>query len=161
MGNAKRGLRGMGIPFVTMSLRTGQMAATHLAMGAALAPLRREGILLLGSGLPSFHNFHVMMSKSRPVRDDAIEKCLSFDAWLLETMKCEATERWRRLCSWEGAPGARTCHPAGEAEHFMPTLVLAGAAQSLQGRAVDDASHKLILPKLSQEFVFRHFEFGL
>jgi len=157
--DAERGFRHLGIPHVTISLRTGQQAAQHLAMGAAIAPLRHEGVLLLGSGLPSFHNFHVLLSKSESLRRDAIDKNSRFDAWLLETMSSDAQERWRRLCSWEAAPGAVTCHPAGEAEHFMPTLVIVGASQELPGRPVDDASHSLILPKMSQEFALRHFEF--
>jgi len=157
--DAQRGLRHLSIPFVTISLRTGQRAEEHLAMGAALAPLRQEGVLLLGSGLPSFHNFHVLFSNSESLKRDATEKSKSFDAWLLEVMECGAEERWRRLCSWEDAPGAKTCHPAGEADHFMPTLVMVGASQNLRGRAVDDASHKLIVPKMSRYLALRHFEF--
>lgn len=157
--DAKRALRHHGIPFVTMSLKTGQNAAEHLAMGVALAPLRREGVLLLGSGVPSFHNFHVMFSKSQTVRSDAAENCSRFDAWLLDAVKSEPEDRWQRLCSWKRAPGAATCHPNGEAEHFMPTLVIVGAAQNSQGRPVGDSSHSAILPKLSKEFSFRHIDF--
>jgi aromatic ring-opening dioxygenase catalytic subunit (LigB family) len=157
--DAKRALHRLALPFVTMSLKTGQRAAEHLAIGAGLSPLREAGILLLGSGVPSFHNFHVMFSKSQSFRSLAAEKNRQFDEWLSETMSSNFEERRRRLCSWEKAPGAMSCHPIGEAEHFMPTLVIVGAALNSQGRPVGDASHKLILPKLSKEFEFRHFEF--
>jgi aromatic ring-opening dioxygenase catalytic subunit (LigB family) len=157
--DAARALHRLGLPIVTVSLTTGQNAAEHLAMGSALAPLRAEGVLLLGSGLPSFHNFHVMFSQSQCERRDAVEQSLLFDAWLLETMKSEPSTRHDRLCSWDKAPGARLCHPPGEAEHFMPTLVIAGAAQNLPGHPVGDESHGRIVPMLAHEFVFRHFEF--
>lgn len=157
--DAKRAFHQLGLPFVTISLRTGQDATEHLAMGAALAPLRGEGVLLLGSGVPTFHNFHVMFSHSQSEKDDAAEKCSRFDAWLVAAMESEPDERCQRLLSWEQAPGATVMHPEGEAEHFMPTLVIVGAAQNAQGRSVGDSSHKLILPKLSQKFAFRHFDF--
>lgn len=157
--DAKRGLNGFGVPIVTVSLRSGQNAADHLAMGAALAPLRREGILLLGSGLPSFHNFHFMMSNDKSFRAGIIQEAIQFDRWLLETMSCEPQERWNRLSAWEQAPGAYACHPFGEVEHFLPTLVLAGASQDSQCRPVGKASHKEILPKLSMEIPLHHFDF--
>lgn len=157
--DAAQALHHLGLPVVTVSLTTGQNAAEHLAMGSALAPLRAEGVLLLGSGLPSFHNFHVMFSKSQSKRRDAVEQSLLFDAWLLETMKSEPSTRHDRLCSWDKAPGARVCHPPGEAEHFMPTLVIAGAAQNLPGYPIGDESHGRIVPMLAQDFPLRHFDF--
>lgn len=157
--DAKRGLSSLDLPFVTVSLRAGQNAADHLSMGAALAPLRQGDVLLLGSGLPSFHNFHFMFSKDASFRHSVIAEAKLFDTWLLETMNCEPQERWNRLSLWESAPGASSCHPPGEVEHFLPTLVLAGASQDSQCHLVDEASHKEILPKLSQQMPLHHFDF--
>lgn len=141
-----------GLPMVTISLRTGQNAAEHLAMGVALAPLRFEGVLLLGSGEPSFHNFEYIFTKSDAKLAEGITQSLSFDKWLVKALGSESTDRSDMLHKWEAAPGARVCHPAGEAEHFMPTLVIAGAAQDSPGQPIGDPTH-------SDWEIVRHFDF--
>lgn len=156
--DARRALQQPGLPFVTISLRAGQNAAEHLAMGIALAPLRHEGVLLLGSGVPSFHNFDVLFSRSQAKQADGIKHSFSFDAWLLKALESRASERLGRLLEWESARGARVCHSEGAAEHFMPTLVIAGAAQDLPGRPIGASSHKRIIGH-SPAFACRHFEF--
>jgi len=156
--DARRAFGQQGLPLVTMSLRAGQNAADHLAMGLALAPLRQEGILLLGSGVPVFHNFSILFSSSRATQADGLKQSLCFDDWLLKTLKTEVNERNRMLLEWESAPGAKVCHPAGASEHFMPTLVIAGAAQASRGRPTFDSSHEKIIGR-APRFAVRHFEF--
>lgn len=106
------------VPIIQLSLRHGLDPAEHLALGRALAPLRDEDVLLIGSGVPSFHNMRA--------RDKGLES-KAFDGWLTETMvSVSPAERIDRLLDWEAAPFARVNHP--REEHFMPGLVIAGAA---------------------------------
>jgi len=156
--DARRGFQQTNLPFVTMSLRAGQSAAEHLAMGIALAPLRYEGILLLGSGLCVFHNFDILFSRSQDKVADGVKQSFDFDAWLRQTLNSENAERLDKLLGWESAPGGRVCHPAGAAEHFMPTLVIAGAAQDCPGRPIGESSHKGICGR-TPRFACRHFDF--
>lgn len=107
------------IPVVQLSLHPSLDPAYHLAVGQALAPLRDEGVLLLGSGM-SYHN--------RPgFGPDAQQLARAFDAWLTDAV-CARTgdERAAQLARWAQAPGARQAHP--REEHLLPLMVMAGAA---------------------------------
>ena len=63
------------VPVVQLSLKKGLDPAAHLALGRALAPLRDENVLIVGSGL-SYHNLRQFFSPRgwAPSRE--------FDAWL-------------------------------------------------------------------------------
>ncbi|HVO48841.1 MAG TPA: class III extradiol ring-cleavage dioxygenase [Steroidobacteraceae bacterium] len=114
------------IPLLMMSLAEDLDPARHLAVGAALAGLRAEGVLIIGSG-SSFHNM-------RTIFDGAIHESVQFDDWLHETLADVApAERTARLIDWSRAPGARACHP--RAEHLLPLMVAVGAAGQDAGRA--------------------------
>jgi aromatic ring-opening dioxygenase catalytic subunit (LigB family) len=108
------------VPTVQLSLREGLDPAQHLAMGRALAPLRDEGVLIVGSGM-SYHNMRGFSGGS-----GAREASVSFDTWLGEAVAQEPEERVRRLVAWAQAPAARQVHP--REEHLLPLMVVAGAA---------------------------------
>ena len=113
------------IPTVQLSLRDDFDPAAHLEMGRALAPLRDEGVLIVGSGM-TFHDLRSLGTLG------AYQASVRFDAWLQETMAAPAPERDRRLAAWASAPSAREAHP--RAEHFLPLLVAAGAASGDDAR---------------------------
>jgi aromatic ring-opening dioxygenase catalytic subunit (LigB family) len=107
------------MPIVQLSLKQGYDPEEHFQVGQALAPLREEGILIVGSGL-SYHN----LSRFGPAGTAASE---AFDGWLRDTlMDNDADTRWDRLLHWERAPSARAAHP--REDHLIPLMVALGAA---------------------------------
>jgi len=108
-------------PTIQLSLKAGLDPAEHLAMGRALAPLRDEGVLIVGSG-NSWHNLRALFGGDS--RHDAISA--EFDAWLTAAVTARAVERDALLADWARAPGARASHP--REEHLIPLMVAAGAA---------------------------------
>ncbi len=113
------------IPTIQLSIKHNYDPAEHLAMGRALAPLRDEGVLILGSGM-SFHSFRSW--RMGTARQDS----QAFDTWLQESVTAQAELRVKRLTAWESAPGARVAHP--QEDHLVPLMVVAGAAGDDVGR---------------------------
>lgn len=109
------------VPVVQLSLLHSLDADKHLALGQALAPLREEGVLIVGSGL-SFH------------AKGTVEHSLAFDDWLTETLVNTPTaEARQRLAHWVNAPAARECHQ--REEHLLPVHVCFGAASAAKQTA--------------------------
>ncbi len=106
------------IPVVQLSLKSGLDPAEHLAMGKALAPLRDEGVFIVGGGM-TFHNLRAFSAASAT-------PAAAFDAWLRGAMTLEEAARHRALCNLAKAPAARDAHP--REEHLLPLMVVAGAA---------------------------------
>jgi aromatic ring-opening dioxygenase catalytic subunit (LigB family) len=106
------------VPTIQLSLKKGLDPAEHIAMGRALAPLRDEGVLIIGSGM-SYHNLRALNPSGRAPAE-------AFDAWLVESVTSAAPVRSERLTAWERAPAARAAHP--REEHLLPLMVIAGAA---------------------------------
>jgi aromatic ring-opening dioxygenase catalytic subunit (LigB family) len=112
------------MPVVQLSLKRGLDPAQHLALGRALAPLRDEGVLIVGSGF-SFHNL-------RMYGPAAAVPSAQFDAWLQEAVvEGPVARRSEKLNAWETAPSARLAHP--REEHLIPLMVSAGAAEQEAG----------------------------
>jgi aromatic ring-opening dioxygenase catalytic subunit (LigB family) len=112
------------IPTIQLSLKSGLDPAEHLAIGRALAPLRDEGVLLVGSGM-SYHNLRRFGSTEARGHADA------FDAWLQRISVADPAQRDGELEQWAKAPSARQAHP--REEHLLPLMVVAGAAGTDRG----------------------------
>ncbi|MGH8864745.1 MAG: DODA-type extradiol aromatic ring-opening family dioxygenase [Burkholderiales bacterium] len=121
------------VPVVQLSLRVGLDPAEHLAAGAALQPLRNEGVLIIGSGM-SYHNMSRLMGNLRSGGTDIDPDSERFDAWLGETVVLPRAERERRLARWAEAPGGQASHP--REEHLLPLHVVAGAGGEDSGERV-------------------------
>jgi len=113
------------VPTVQLSLRRGLDPAEHLAIGRALAPLRDEGIFIVGSGM-SYHNLRAFFGGGGATAAE------TFDAWLGETIAQPPAARAQRLTRWSEAPAARAAHP--REEHLLPLMVVVGAAGEEPGR---------------------------
>jgi aromatic ring-opening dioxygenase catalytic subunit (LigB family) len=112
------------MPVVSLSLNANYDPAMHLALGHALAPLRKEGVLIVGSGL-SYHNLRAFGSAGA----DAISK--NFNRWLNDAL-ADPANREKKLLEWEKAPDARLAHP--QEDHLLPGFVAAGAAAREPGK---------------------------
>lgn len=112
------------IPVVPLSLKSDLDPAEHLAAGRALAALRDEGILILGSGM-SYHN---MRGYRTPA---AVKPSAVFDQWLTAAVEAEPEQRRAALSRWSQAPAARESHP--REEHLLPLMIAAGAGAESAG----------------------------
>jgi aromatic ring-opening dioxygenase catalytic subunit (LigB family) len=117
------------VPVVEMSVDAGLDPALHLAAGRALARLRDDGVVIIGSGM-SFHN---MRGYGDPRFTDP---SIAFDSWLTATATAEAATRNAHLTDWAHAPAARASHP--REEHLIPLMVAAGAADGPGTRIFND-----------------------
>jgi aromatic ring-opening dioxygenase catalytic subunit (LigB family) len=111
------------IPVVQLSLRHDLDPEAHLAAGRALAPLRDEGVLILGSGM-SWHNM-------RGFSPAFTAKSEAFDAWLSQAL-ADPERRDEAIRRWREGPYALEAHP--REEHLVPLFVAAGAAEGEPGR---------------------------
>ncbi len=107
------------VPVAQIALQEGE-PATLARMGAALAPLRDEGVLLVASG----GIVHNLMRVRLGVPEDPPEAwAVRFDAWCAEriaALDLDGLLRWR-----EDAPDAALAHPTPE--HLAPLFVALGA----------------------------------
>ena len=115
------------VPVLQVALKEGLDPAIHIALGRALAPLRNEGVLIIGSGL-SYHNLRAMGPAGAA-------PSTAFDAWLQKVLiHSSPAQREEQLLAWEKAPAARMSHP--REEHLLPLMVAVGAAEFEQATCV-------------------------
>jgi aromatic ring-opening dioxygenase catalytic subunit (LigB family) len=117
------------IPTLQLSIYPNMDPAAHLALGRALAPLRDEGVLIVGSGM-SFHNLNAFFSRTAA----ALEPSRGFDGWLERAVCGDPNARGEALRAWAKAPAARYSHP--REDHLLPLMVAAGAAEGEPARRI-------------------------
>jgi 4,5-DOPA dioxygenase extradiol len=117
------------IPVAQISIQPSLDAEHHLQLGAALAPLAHEGVLVLGSGHLT-HNLGEWIADARRRGSMSIDErepepyVGEFRDWVDTTLRSDdrlALARWSQL-----APHAARAHPTPE--HFLPLMVAVGAA---------------------------------
>ncbi len=109
------------VPVLELSIKSSYDVGEHLAVGRALAPLRHEGVLIIGSG-SSFHNL-------RPIDPRlAARTARQWDDWLTAAVTGAPEQRSALLQQWRRAPGAGLAHP--REDHLLPLMVAAAAAET-------------------------------
>jgi len=115
------------VPVLQMSMPTHDPDAL-MNLGRRLAPLRAEGVLVIGSGFMT----HGLPFITREIVDGAIPAwSKDFDAWA-----ADALERGdvAELASYASrAPGLPFAHPTPD--HFLPIFITLGAADNPESRA--------------------------
>ena len=109
------------IPVVQLSIQPHLGTGHHLAMGRALAPLREEGVLIIGSGSMT-HDLSEF--RGHGPNDPAPDWVNSFANWTHKSLMTGVTDdllNYRHL-----APFATKNHPTEE--HFLPLYSALGAA---------------------------------
>lgn len=109
------------MPIVQLSIDRRYDPDLHVQVGRLLAPLRDEGVLIIGSGL-TYHNLSEIRGGGQ-----GQEASRAFDAWLQDTMAASPADRLERLRHWETAPMARAAHP--HEDHLIPLMSVVGAAE--------------------------------
>jgi len=100
-----------------VSLKNSLNIAEHLCLGEVLQPLRREGVLIIGSGSTT-HRFDVSDSDRR-----------SFMEWFHDVMTSKTVSPEKRkqlLLDSRTEPKFAAGH--GRIEHFLPSVVACAAA---------------------------------
>ncbi|TYQ28698.1 dioxygenase [Pseudanabaena sp. UWO311] len=109
------------VPILQLSIRADYDPAAHIAVGRAIAPLRNEGVLIIGSGL-TYHNLSLMIGQQAKASSHL------FDEWLTNVVcGSKSDERNYHLVNWSQAPSARIAHP--REDHLVPLFVAVGAAE--------------------------------
>ena len=133
------------IPVVQLAINATKPFEYHFELGARLAPLRHDGVLVIGSG-NVVHNLGLMDPRQH---DSGTDWAHRFD----EDARADHDVGSRRR-SRGGAPRATSPWPCPTPDHFIPLLYLAGLADAAGDRcrgagrgvrvriAVDDLVHR-------------------
>jgi 4,5-DOPA dioxygenase extradiol len=112
------------VPVLPLAWVPSQSPAQLFALGQALAPLAREGVLVLGSGSIT-HNLRRVFAGGMDARAEQpeIAESAAFCSWMNERGQ---TRDWDTLFAYrQRAPHAVDMHPTDE--HLLPWYIAAGA----------------------------------
>lgn len=119
------------IPVVQVSVQPALGTRHHLALGRALAPLRDEDILVVGSG----HLTHNLRDRDRRDNAPPLPYAAEFQQWVFERITRGETEA---LLDYRSrSPHGVRAHPTDE--HFLPLFVALGAAADGRAERIFDA----------------------
>ncbi|SFO90803.1 Aromatic ring-opening dioxygenase, catalytic subunit, LigB family [Variovorax sp. OK605] len=114
-------LPGASVPVFQLSLPIELRPADALALGSALAPLREQGVLVVGSGSLT-HNLYEFRQSETEAPEDYVRE---FVQW---ARRAAIEHDVSALVDFRGAPHGRRAHPSDE--HYLPLLVAAGTSSA-------------------------------
>jgi aromatic ring-opening dioxygenase catalytic subunit (LigB family) len=118
------------VPVVEMSLVDSLDPLLHIQIGQALAPLRQQGVHIIGSGM-SFHNFDYFFTRSPQTKAAGVRHAKVFDKMLVDTFTgvpaLSQQEQVDKLVQWSQSPSGTEAHKLGQEEHLIPLHVAFGA----------------------------------
>ena len=106
------------VPVGHLSVTALEPADHHLRLGAALAPLREDGVLVIGSG----NVVHNLAAVSRAMPDTGFDWAQRFDEAVREVL----LERPVEVAALDGHPDHHLAVPTPD--HFLPLLYVARMA---------------------------------
>lgn len=125
------------IPIVQLSIDPSRDAAYHYALGKALAPLREENILLVGSGHIT-HNLRAVFGAMRggiAPDPEMASKVEAFTEWFADAFSKDDSEA---ILGWkDAAPFVPENHPTDE--HLMPLFFAYGAGNGAPAKRTHDS----------------------
>lgn len=140
------------VPLATLSLASSFEPRHHLRAGAALTPLREQGVLILASGGLT-HNQRVFRQGyfSGVPSDQQVQPFSErFDAWVKAQLELPAAARQASLLEAQAHPDFAQAHPS--LDHWLPLIVALGAA--------GDAPSRLLVGGFQHSLSMSAFSFG-
>jgi len=119
------------VPVVQLSVQPHLGPAHHVAVGRALASLKNEDFLVIGSGSAT-HNLEEFYSGGYAPDSPAVDWVKQFSEWVHDKVAAGAIDelvQYRRI-----APHAVDNHPTEE--HLLPLFIALGAGGDAKGRRV-------------------------
>ena len=128
------------VPVVQLAINSPASPEWHQALGRAIAPLRDEGVLIMGSGNTT-HNLHALM-RYRPAIDAPAPAWVSgFAEWLADRLAAGDTDA--ALHAVERAPNGRDNHPT--MDHIDPLFVMIGAGLDEPAKRIHQSTTYAVL----------------
>jgi 4,5-DOPA dioxygenase extradiol len=128
------------IPVVQIAVQPEFDPAHHVALGKALASMRDEDFLVIGSGSMT-HNLHEFYASELEPDAPALPWVAAFADWVHDRIEAGATDdlvNYRAM-----APHARDNHPTDE--HLMPLFIALGAAAGERGRRIHSSARSGVI----------------
>lgn len=120
------------IPVIQVSIDSGKSPEWHAALGAALAPLRDENVLIIGSGSMT-HDLRSFFTLRPEITSAAPDWVVAFADWIDDRLT--AGDMDAVLHAVERAPFGRKNHPTPD--HILPLFAAMGAGSTpMKARAI-------------------------